>query len=87
MSAGQRADRSAMSITNPDGTVLFSCSHENLALIMKWGLAQAKAWEAANEATRLGQEIEDASRETCYWWCRQYVECCCGRDAPEGERE
>ena len=86
MMAGQSADSSAMSITNSANIVLFSCSNEELALIMKWQLAQAKAWEATNEATRLGQEIED-DRSTCYWWCRQYVECCCSRDADLKDRQ
>lgn len=53
---GQRADWSAMSITNSASTVLFSCSNEELALIMEWALAQAKAWQDARQA--------NASKET-----------------------
>ena len=44
-SSAQRADWPAMQIQNPDSTVLFSCSNEELALIMRWQLAQAKAWQ------------------------------------------
>lgn len=50
---------SAMKVTNTAGVELIRLSHEELALIMEYQLAQAKAWKAANEAVQLGQEMPD----------------------------
>lgn len=55
-------DEYEMKTQNSEPSILFSCTYEELSLIMKWQLAQAKAWEAANEVSRLGQLAEPEER-------------------------
>lgn len=65
-------DEYEMKTQNSEPSILFSCTYEELSLIMKWQLAQAKAWEAANEVSRLGQlaepeELYSKEEDAAYW--------------------
>ena len=57
-------DEYEMKTQNSEPSILFSCTYEELSLIMKWQLAQAKAWETTANEAGLGEAKEE---DAAYW--------------------
>lgn len=73
--------------------------HLDVQVTMSYGgtaCAELLSWLAQHENCHLDivddegeiHQLPDDldNRSTCYWWCHQYAQCTCSRDAPEKDR-